>query len=82
MREKSNLALVTVVGEPGIGKSRLGFEFSHWLELLSERVRFFQGRPQPYGNNVPFGSLNSTAGSRVGLPSASCSHGCASDSPD
>jgi len=57
VRETNNLALVTVVGEPGIGKSRLGFEFSHWLELLSERVRFFQGRPQPYGNNVPFGLL-------------------------
>ena len=57
VREKNNLALVTVVGEPGIGKSRLGFEFTHWLELLSERVRFFQGRPQPYGNNVPFGLL-------------------------
>jgi len=57
VREKNNLALVTVVGEPGIGKSRLGFEFTHWLELLSERVRFFQGRPQHYGNNVPFGLL-------------------------
>ena len=57
VREKNSLALVTVVGEPGIGKSRLGFEFTHWLELLSERVRFFQGRPQPYGNNVPFGLL-------------------------
>ena len=47
VREESSLALVTVVGEPGIGKSRLGFEFTHWLELLSEPVRFFQGRPQP-----------------------------------
>jgi class 3 adenylate cyclase/tetratricopeptide (TPR) repeat protein len=55
--EEKSLALVTVVGEPGIGKSRLGFEFTHWLELLSERVSFFQGRPQPYGNNVPFGLL-------------------------
>jgi class 3 adenylate cyclase len=57
MRDEEHLALVTVVGEPGIGKSRLGFEFTHWLELLSEPVRFFQGRPQQYGNNVTFGLL-------------------------
>jgi len=57
MRDESSLALVTVVGEPGIGKSRLGFEFTHWLELLSEPVRFFQGRPHQYGNNVTFGLL-------------------------
>ena len=55
--EERSLGLVTVVGEPGIGKSRLGFEFTHWLELQRDPVRFFQGRPQPYGNNVPFGLL-------------------------
>ena len=48
---------MTIVGEPGIGKSRLGLEFTHWLDLLREPVRFFQGRPQPYGNNVPYGLL-------------------------
>ena len=48
---------MTIVGEPGIGKSRLGLEFTHWLEMLREPVRFFQGRPQPYGNNIPYGLL-------------------------
>ena len=48
---------MTVVGEPGIGKSRLGLEFTHWLELLREPVCFFQGRPQAYGNNIPYGLL-------------------------
>ena len=52
-----SLRQVTVVGEPGIGKSRLGLEFTHWLELLREPVRFFQGRPKPYGNNIPYGLL-------------------------
>ncbi|MEO8080917.1 MAG: adenylate/guanylate cyclase domain-containing protein [Caldimonas sp.] len=55
--EERALAIVTVVGEPGMGKSRLGHEFTHWLEMLSEPVRFFQARPQPYGNNVPYGML-------------------------
>ena len=55
--EEKGLRQVTIVGEPGIGKSRLGLEFTHWLEMLREPVRFFQGRPQPYGNNVPYGLL-------------------------
>jgi len=55
--EETSLRQVTIVGEPGIGKSRLGLEFTHWLEMLREPVRFFQGRPQPYGNNVPYGLL-------------------------
>ncbi|HEV7575851.1 MAG TPA: adenylate/guanylate cyclase domain-containing protein [Caldimonas sp.] len=55
--EDKSLRQVTIVGEPGIGKSRLGLEFTHWLEMQREPVRFFQGRPQPYGNNVPYGLL-------------------------
>jgi class 3 adenylate cyclase/tetratricopeptide (TPR) repeat protein len=55
--EDKTLRQVTIVGEPGIGKSRLGLEFTHWLELRRETVRFFQGRPQPYGNNIPYGLL-------------------------
>jgi class 3 adenylate cyclase/tetratricopeptide (TPR) repeat protein len=54
-REGQQIAVITVVGEPGIGKSRLGLEFLHWLELLPDPVRFFQCRPQPYGNHVPYG---------------------------
>lgn len=56
-REESSFAQVTVVGDAGLGKSRLGHEFSHWLELRRDPVRVFQGRPQPYGHNVPYGLL-------------------------
>ena len=55
--ERKALRQLTIVGDPGIGKSRLGFEFAHWLEMRSEPVRFFQCRPQPYGNNIPYGLL-------------------------
>ena len=44
-------------GEVAHGKSRLGLEFTHWLELLREPVSFFLGRPQPYGNNFPYGQF-------------------------
>ncbi len=54
-REDRQLAVITVVGEPGIGKSRLGLEFAQWLELLPDPVRFYQCRPQAYGNHVPYG---------------------------
>jgi class 3 adenylate cyclase/tetratricopeptide (TPR) repeat protein len=55
--EERTCALVTVVGDAGLGKSRLGLEFDHGLELRREPVKFFQGRPQPYGNNQPYGLL-------------------------
>ena len=62
--EEKSLYVVTIVGEPGIGKSRLGLEFTHWLELQREPVSFFQGRPHPYGNNVPYGLLRDLLASR------------------
>ena len=48
----------TIVGEPGIGKSRLGLEFTHWLEL-QRRSRCASSRAgrSPYGNNIPYGLL-------------------------
>jgi predicted ATPase/class 3 adenylate cyclase len=45
---------VTIVGEAGLGKSRLLYEFEAWLDLQPERLRFFRGRAgqemqaQPY----------------------------------
>ena len=55
--EEMSLSLATVVGDAGLGKSRLLSEFGHWLALRPVPVLFFQGRPQPYGNNVPYGLL-------------------------
>jgi predicted ATPase/class 3 adenylate cyclase len=66
-REDRELAVITVVGEPGIGKSRLGLEFVQWLELLPEHVRFFQCRPQPYGNHVPYGLVRDMLARRFGI---------------
>ena len=57
MLEDGELAFVSLVGEAGLGKSRLLFEFDHWLELRPEAVWFFHGRAQPYGHNIPYGLL-------------------------
>lgn len=55
--EEETLALVSIVADAGMGKSRLLFEFDAWLAHREESVEIFQARPQPYGNNIPYGLL-------------------------
>ena len=53
--EDSTLALITVIGDAGLGKSRLLLEFSNWLELQTHRVWRFEGRADAHGELRPFG---------------------------
>ncbi len=52
--EDGETQVVTVVGEAGIGKSRLLFEFTNWIDLLDETIWLFRARAtqpsmlQPY----------------------------------
>ncbi|HEU4726229.1 MAG TPA: AAA family ATPase, partial [Candidatus Eisenbacteria bacterium] len=52
--EDGETQVVTVVGEAGVGKSRLLYEFSNWMDLQEQTVWFFQARAtqpsmlQPY----------------------------------
>jgi class 3 adenylate cyclase/tetratricopeptide (TPR) repeat protein len=43
--------LVTVVGTPGVGKSRLSTEFTSWLE---GRASVLRGRCLPYGDGITY----------------------------
>ena len=49
--------LVTVVGVPGIGKTRLILELASELDARPENVYWRQGRSLPYGEETPFWAL-------------------------
>ncbi len=49
--------LVSIVGEAGIGKSRLAWEMQKYLDGLTEVFRWHQGRSPAYGDGVTFWAL-------------------------
>jgi class 3 adenylate cyclase/tetratricopeptide (TPR) repeat protein len=67
VRTQRALSLVTVVGDAGLGKTRLMVEFERWLDLRPEAVRLFHGRAQPYSGLVPYGLLRDLFGWRFGI---------------
>ena len=49
--------LVSVTGIPGIGKSRLSWEFLKYVDGLADDVYWHQGRSRTFGEGVSFGAL-------------------------
>ncbi|HLN06829.1 MAG TPA: adenylate/guanylate cyclase domain-containing protein, partial [Acidimicrobiales bacterium] len=49
--------LVSVTGIPGIGKSRLAWEFLKYVDGLAETVYWHQGRSPAYGEGITFWAL-------------------------
>jgi len=52
-----SVQLVTVVGEPGVGKSRLVQELAGHLDREPEMIRWRVGRARPYGEGVAFAPI-------------------------
>ena len=50
----SQTVVVTVIGEAGVGKSRLLYEFDNWIELRPEEITYFKGRGTPNTQHVPY----------------------------
>jgi tetratricopeptide (TPR) repeat protein len=66
-REDRRAQLTTIVGVPGIGKSRLVYEFSQWVDALDELVNWRQGRSLPYGEGVAFWALSEIVKAEAGI---------------
>jgi class 3 adenylate cyclase/tetratricopeptide (TPR) repeat protein len=65
--EEGHWKLVTVVGEAGVGKSRLLLEFDSWLAESPQPVYWFRGRASHTGQNRANGLLRDLVSSRLAI---------------
>ncbi|MFN2470877.1 MAG: adenylate/guanylate cyclase domain-containing protein [Gaiellaceae bacterium] len=64
---ESSVQLVTVVGEPGLGKSRLVAELFAFVDSRPEIVSWRQGRCLPYGEGISFWALGEIVKAQTGM---------------
>jgi serine/threonine protein kinase/predicted ATPase len=65
--EDRELEAVTVVGEAGLGKSRLLYEFSSEVELLGGPLQVFNGRASQRTRGLPFALVRDVFSLRFGI---------------
>ncbi|MGD9701544.1 MAG: adenylate/guanylate cyclase domain-containing protein [Acidimicrobiia bacterium] len=58
---------VTVIGDAGIGKSRLLYEFENWIELHTASAYFFKGRALSTRRSAAFGLARDLLADRFGV---------------
>jgi class 3 adenylate cyclase len=66
-RSTRQVQLVTLVGEPGIGKSRLVYELFQTVEHDPELIYWRQGRSLPYGEGISFWTLGEMVKAHAGI---------------
>ena len=66
-RRERTPQLLTLVGVPGIGKSRLVYELFKSIERGTELTYWRQGRCLPYGEGVAFWALSEIAKAHAGI---------------
>ena len=67
VRDGREPQLVTLVGVPGIGKSRLVYELFKAIENAGELTFWRQGRSLPYGEGVSFWALGEIVKAQAGV---------------
>ena len=72
--QQRSCQLVTIVGEPGVGKSRLCAELFRYIDERPGLVTWRQGRCLPYGDGIAFWALGEIVKAECGILD--------SDSPD
>ncbi|MGH2712085.1 MAG: AAA family ATPase [Actinomycetota bacterium] len=66
-REERSPQLVTLVGEPGIGKSRMVQELLEIVDRDDELIYWRQGRSLPYGEGISYWALGEMVKSQAGI---------------
>ncbi|HLY36326.1 MAG TPA: adenylate/guanylate cyclase domain-containing protein, partial [Candidatus Limnocylindria bacterium] len=59
--------LVTIVGQAGIGKSRLGWELEKYLDGVVESIFWHEGRSPSYGEGISYWALAEMVRGRAGI---------------
>ena len=65
--QSNQTQLVTIVGEAGVGKSRLLYEFDRWLANLPFKGVAFKARTSPQMTGVPFSLLREMISYHLGV---------------
>jgi class 3 adenylate cyclase/tetratricopeptide (TPR) repeat protein len=64
---RRRMRTVAIVGEPGVGKSRLLYEFENWVELHAQEVFYLKARALATRQNVPYGMFRDLIASRFSI---------------
>ena len=65
--ETGEAASIIVVGDAGLGKSRLLYEFENWIDLQPETVQLYRGRARLETQRLPYGLLRDVFVFRCGI---------------
>jgi class 3 adenylate cyclase/tetratricopeptide (TPR) repeat protein len=64
---QSGITFITIVGDAGIGKSRLLYEFEKWFDLSPLEAYYFKGRATLQTRATPYGLLRDLFAYRFGI---------------